>query len=147
MPLRMTVRDVLGDERMWAYGAGERWTPPRPIPPEAAAELPSKVIVPDEGREIEAPRGGPIYRALKRKMRGGPKNYRRADERIREDVCEHLWDEPQVDVRDVSVEVRDGVVTLEGTVPYRHMRYLIEDVAADVSGVHDVENRVRVART
>jgi osmotically-inducible protein OsmY len=36
---------------------------------------------------------------------------------IREEVCERLWAEPHVEVGDVSVEVKDGVVTLEGTVP------------------------------
>lgn len=75
----------------------------------------------------------------------GPKSYRRSDERIREDVCEALIREPQVDVSEVTVDVREGVVTLEGHVPVRRMRYVIEDVAAQCRGVSDVDNRVGVA--
>jgi len=73
--------------------------------------------------------------------------YQRSDERIREDVCERLWHEPHVDVSEVTVEVKAGVVTLEGTVPYRQMKHSIEDIAASCRGVVDVENRIRVPRT
>lgn len=45
---------------------------------------------------------------------------------------------------EVSVDVKDGVVTLEGHVPQRRMKHTIEDIAAAVSGVHDVHNRIRV---
>jgi len=51
----------------------------------------------------------------------------------------------RVDVSEVTVEVRDGHVTLDGAVPMRRMRYIIEDVAAACRGVNDVDNRVRVA--
>jgi len=72
--------------------------------------------------------------------------YGRTDERIREDVCERLAHSNAVDPSDVSVAVRDGVVTLEGTVPQRPMRYALEDIAARCMGVVDVDNRVRVGR-
>jgi osmotically-inducible protein OsmY len=75
-----------------------------------------------------------------------PQGSRRSDECIREDICEALIREMRVDVSEVTVEVRDGHVTLDGAVPVRRMRYIIEDVAAACSGVNDVENRVRVAR-
>jgi osmotically-inducible protein OsmY len=75
-----------------------------------------------------------------------PKDYRRSDERIREDICEALIREPHIDVSEVTVEVSNGNVTLDGTVPVRRMRYVIEDVAAACGGVKDVENRVRVER-
>jgi osmotically-inducible protein OsmY len=77
--------------------------------------------------------------------RPGPKGSRRSDERIREDICEALISEVRVDVSEVTVEVRDGHVTLDGAVPMRRMRYIIEDVAAACRGVNDVDNRVRVA--
>ena len=76
----------------------------------------------------------------------GPRSYRRSDERIREDICESLIREDRVDVSEVTVDVEDGVVTLEGHVPVRRMRYLIEDVAAACRGVTDVNNRIRVAQ-
>jgi osmotically-inducible protein OsmY len=61
-------------------------------------------------------------------------------------VCERLWRDPRVDVSDVSVEVSDAVVTLEGSVPDRQMKHAIEDIAASCRGVMEVENRIRVAR-
>ena len=78
--------------------------------------------------------------------RAGPKGYKRSDDRIREDLCEHLMDISEIDVSDVSIEVRDGHVTLEGTVPQRGMKYDIEDIAAQTLGVTDVENNIRVPR-
>ncbi|MDR8802283.1 hypothetical protein FEP89_03022 [Burkholderia multivorans] len=81
-------------------------------------------------------------------MRGrrGPKGYTRSDERIREDVCERLAHALDIDVSDVSVQVSDGRVELDGTVPTRWMKHAIEDIADDCMCVRDVENRVRVKR-
>lgn len=76
----------------------------------------------------------------------GPKGYRRTDERVREDVCERLAMNPYVDVGDVSVEVANGVVTLDGTVRERREKYVIEDIADAVFGVTDVDNHLRVQR-
>jgi osmotically-inducible protein OsmY len=89
-------------------------------------------ITTPESRPAEAPRG--------------PKGYRRSDERIREDVCEALIRETEVDVSDVTVDVSEGVVTLGGHVPIRRMRYMIEDVAAACRGVTDVDNGISVAQ-
>jgi osmotically-inducible protein OsmY len=76
----------------------------------------------------------------------GPRGYRRSDERIYEDVCEALIREERVDVSEVTVEVKDGLVTLGGHVPVRRMRYIIEDVAAGCRGVEDVDNRISAAQ-
>ena len=78
------------------------------------------------------------------RARRGPKNYARSDERISELVCERLVQEQSVDVSDVSVEVKNGRVTLDGTVPDRQMRHLIEDVVDGCWGVQDIENRIQV---
>jgi osmotically-inducible protein OsmY len=75
-----------------------------------------------------------------------PKSYRRSDERIREEICEQLIRDDSVDPGEVSVEVREGRVILDGTVPERRMKHAIEDIAARCAGVGEVENRVRVAR-
>ncbi|WP_175821515.1 BON domain-containing protein [Burkholderia sp. BCC0419] len=80
------------------------------------------------------------------RQRRGPKGYTRSDERIREDVCERLAHALEIDVSDVSVQVNEGRVELEGTVPARWMRHDIEDLADGCMGVRDVENRVRVRR-
>lgn len=74
----------------------------------------------------------------------GPKNYARSDERIREDVSEHLADDEAIDAGDISVEVSGGVVTLSGSVDTRRLKHRAEDIADCCSGVKDVQNRLTV---
>ena len=76
----------------------------------------------------------------------GPKGYTRSDDRIREDLCEHLMDIDDLDSSDVEVHVESGCVRLEGTVPERFMKYEIENIAATTLGVQDVENNISVPR-
>ena len=76
----------------------------------------------------------------------GPKGYKRSDERIREDLCEHLMDLSDIDSSEVEVLVESGRVKLEGTVPERYMKYEIENIAATTLGVEDVENNISVPR-
>jgi hypothetical protein len=76
----------------------------------------------------------------------GPKGYKRSDDRIREDLCEHLMDVDDIDSSDVEVRVESGCVKLEGTVPERFMKYEIENIAATTLGVEEVENNIRVPR-
>lgn len=78
------------------------------------------------------------------RARSMPRHYRRSDERVREEICERLADDARLDVTDVSVDVKEGRVMLEGTVPERRMKYVIEDTAAECLGANDVENRIRV---
>jgi osmotically-inducible protein OsmY len=79
------------------------------------------------------------------KYRGkGPKNYSRSDERIREDVCDRLSEDPRVDASEIEVMVASGEVTLSGTVASREQRRRAEDDAESVSGVKHVQNNVRV---
>lgn len=75
----------------------------------------------------------------------GPKGYRRSDERIREDVCDLLSDDPRIDASNLEVTVKDSEVTLSGTVNSRHDKRLAEDLAETISGVKDVHNTVRVS--
>src|SRR5688500_12730171 len=58
----------------------------------------------------------------------GPRNYRRSDERIEEEVVQRLAEADWVDAADVEVEVSDGVVTLEGEVDTRAARRGAEDL-------------------
>jgi osmotically-inducible protein OsmY len=76
----------------------------------------------------------------------GPKDYRRSDERVREEVCDCMTDDPMLDASEISVQVSDGVVTLNGTVPSRDQKRRAEDVAERISGVKDVTNQLRVSR-
>ena len=74
----------------------------------------------------------------------GPRGYRRSDERIREDVADRLTEHGDVDASEIELDVRDGVVTLSGTVEDRRQKRLAEDAAESVSGVVDVNNRLEL---
>ena len=74
----------------------------------------------------------------------GPKNYRRSDERLRELVSERLEDHEAIDASDMEVAVRDGIVTLTGTVDSRRTKRLAEDVALITPGVLDVQNALKI---
>ena len=76
----------------------------------------------------------------------GPKNYQRSDERIREDVCERLAMDHDVDASDIEVHVAEGVVTLDGSISERHAKRIAEDICESVRGVKDVQNNLRVTR-
>ncbi|MDX3894167.1 BON domain-containing protein [Pusillimonas sp.] len=80
-----------------------------------------------------------------RERRIAPKGYKRSDERVREDVCERL-SYSGLDVSDVSVQVSQGKVTLEGSVASRRDKHAVEDCVDDCLGVEDIDNRIRVAR-
>lgn len=81
-----------------------------------------------------------------RDFRGvGPRNYRRADERIAEDVCERLTDDHHVDASDIEVRVEEAVVHLTGRVRSRDEKRRAEDIAYGCRGVHDVQNALRVS--
>lgn len=77
----------------------------------------------------------------------GPKNYIRSDERIREDINDRLQDDEHIDASDIEVSVEAGDVVLTGTVDSRFAKRHAEDIAEHVSGVKNVENRVRVSNT
>lgn len=77
----------------------------------------------------------------------GPKGYKRSDDRIRDDVCEALMLDPWLDASRLDVTVQEGVVTLDGVVGERYMKYLAEDCAAHATGVRDVDNRIRLDRS
>lgn len=76
----------------------------------------------------------------------GPRNYQRADARIKEEICEILTANGRIDPSDLTIEVNQGEVTLSGAVHRREEKYLAEDIAASVSGVKDVHSAIRTSR-
>jgi len=74
----------------------------------------------------------------------GPKNYKRSDERISEDIHRRLTEHPKLDATDIEVQVHSGVATLSGTVDDRHARWAAEDAVREIHGVTEVNNNVRV---
>src|SRR6202000_1252377 len=98
----------------------------------------------NRGYYDDSPAIEPGRRHAGRRYPTGPKGYTRSDERIREDISERLMRSFHIDSSEVTVQVLGGRVTLEGTVPSRHMKHTIEDVADTTTGVQDVDNRIRV---
>jgi osmotically-inducible protein OsmY len=90
-----------------------------------------------EGREPE------------RRKQGGVQSsqfHRRADDKIREEIWELLINNADLDASEVELHVESGEVTLTGTVDSRDARWLTEDLVTSVSGVREVNNRLKVAR-
>lgn len=77
----------------------------------------------------------------------GPKGYVRSDERIREDVCDRLTDDPSLDASEIDVKVSNCEVTLQGTVDSRDEKRSTEDWAEAVAGVRHVQNNLRIEQT
>lgn len=77
----------------------------------------------------------------------GPRNYLRSDERIKDDVCRRLTEDPHVDASNIDVSVSDREVTLTGTVSSREERRKAEDCAEQIAGVSHVQNNIRVSRS
>ena len=76
----------------------------------------------------------------------GPKDYQRSDDRIREEICDCMTDDPMLDASEITVVVNKGEVSLSGTVTSRDQKRRAEDVAERISGVKDVTNQLRVSR-
>lgn len=76
----------------------------------------------------------------------GPRGYQRSDERIREDINDHLTENGDIDATDVEVQVQNAEVVLRGSVGSRFEKRLAEDLADSIPGVRDVRNEMRVQR-
>ncbi|HYD19932.1 MAG TPA: BON domain-containing protein [Flavipsychrobacter sp.] len=76
----------------------------------------------------------------------GPKGYQRSDERILDDVNDRLTDDDSVDAGNIEVSVNGAEVVLAGTVSSKNEKRRAEDIAESVSGVRNVENRLRVSQ-
>ncbi|HEX8694305.1 MAG TPA: BON domain-containing protein [Longimicrobium sp.] len=79
---------------------------------------------------------GPYYRRLQQR--------RRPDDELKQEVEEALFFDTWVDAESITVEVRDGIVTLRGELPdHEEVRYATDD-AWDVDGVRGVRSELRV---
>ena len=79
---------------------------------------------------------GPYHRRLEQR--------RRPDDELKHDVEEALFYDTWVDAEAITVEVRDGVVSLRGELPdHDEVRYATDD-AWDVEGVRGVRCELRV---
>jgi hypothetical protein len=69
---------------------------------------------------------------------------RRPDDEVRKDVEDALFYDTWVDAEAITVEVKDGIVTLKGELPdYQEVRYATDD-SWDVDGVRGVHCQLTV---
>jgi hypothetical protein len=146
--LREMQRARFWDEREH-YVPGGQLPPPAPLPPREVWRGRNEDY--DFWGRERHPHGmhGEEHPSLWQRVKGaftgkGPKGYVRSDERIREDVCEHLSYHPYIDASDIEVTVREGEVTLSGTVDGRMVKRAAEECCDHVRGVKDVHNHLRV---
>lgn len=92
----------------------------------AAQAVPGAVVVLDEIRIVEA--------------RGAA----RADRLIASDVLQLLTQLPSLPTAALRARVRQGVVTLSGSIPYRFQRDTVLNLLGAIRGVADVVDAVRI---
>ena len=73
----------------------------------------------------------------------GPKGYQRSDDKIREDVSERMFHDPRLDASNIELSVKDGEVTLDGTVDSKRAKRWAEDLVDSVAGIGHVQNNLR----
>ncbi len=73
----------------------------------------------------------------------GPRGYVRSPQRIYEDICDRLTDDPMVDASDITVSVGGGEVILSGSVDSQMALRQAETIAQEVAGVSRVRNELR----
>ena len=76
----------------------------------------------------------------------GPKGFKRSDDRVKEDVSEALYRDPDIDASDVEVEVKDGTVFLKGSVESRQIKRAAENCVDHLTGVEDVRNELTIRK-
>ena len=74
----------------------------------------------------------------------GPKGFVYSDEKIRDTVCEVLARDSRIDATEVEVEVKEGLVFLQGSVDSRQTKRLAEMMIEDLHGVKDVINQLKL---
>ncbi len=68
------------------------------------------------------------------------------DVRINREIDDHLTQHSYIDTNAVSVTVKDGKVTLEGSVPDADQKNYVEEVVMKIEGVKGVDNRLTVKK-
>jgi len=125
-------------------GGRNEFDPERAAPPRPGGQRPEwpdgSTAMPGRGAYSAPPPGGDFGGR-------GPTGYRRDDERIREDICDHLTEDTHVDASQITVQVANGEVTLTGMVTSRDQKHRAEDIADAARGVCEVRNELRVMRT
>ena len=105
----------------------------------------SRYATPDREYGWDPGYGHRSYRSEETSYAGrGPRGYQRSDQRIHEEICDRLTDDPRIDASDIEVGVNTGEVTLAGSVRTREEKRCAEDLIERLSGVREVNNNLKV---
>jgi hypothetical protein len=74
----------------------------------------------------------------------GPKGPYKSDQLLREEVCELLKWDPEVDATAIEVFVNHGIVILKGSVDSRHAKRRAEYLLDHLRGVVEVKNKILI---
>jgi hypothetical protein len=85
-----------------------------------------------------------FWQSVKALLRLSKAEKKYPDKVVADEVCDALAHEPEVDMNDIEVRVRDGHVTLGGIASDHWMRQQAEDVIYFLPGVKGVTNEIRV---
>ena len=139
-------------ERLGFGSAGERAGTWQHEPAEASAEMPipsAAVSTTEPLPTASSPVGTaalPVDPPVSTSYRGiGPRGYVRSAQRVLEDLCDRLTEDPFIDPSDVEVTVDGGEVTLTGTVDSVIALRQVQEIAEEVVGVRHVHNHLRLA--
>jgi len=72
--------------------------------------------------------------------------YDASDERIEREMNDHLAEHSYIDTTEIVVTVKDGEITLTGSVPDNDQKNYVEEVAQKVSGVTHVHNQLMIKK-
>lgn len=68
----------------------------------------------------------------------------KTDRQLHEDVLNEVAFDPRVDHRDIAIAVRDGIVTLRGTVPALAQKWAAEEAVKRVNGVRGIAQELEL---
>jgi len=129
LPPRQHRQSTLFNETASAWRHG----PTGPTPP----------VMPESSRLVEPMVPPHRVRASYRGL--GPRGYVRSDQRIYEDICDRLTENPFIDASDTAVSVHHRTVTLTGSVDNVLAMHQAEEIAREVAGVADLRNYLNVS--
>ncbi len=115
----------------FGLGAATERPPTWDHAPSERAQLIEPTAPPDRVRPLD-------YRGI------GPRGYVRSPERIYEDICDRLTENPFIDASDITVSVTGSEVRLAGSVDSPIVARQVEVIARQVSGVSWVHNDLRL---
>jgi hypothetical protein len=131
----------MAERELWQGERGERWRVMAEMEDDRAQRYRAALGETDADRH---PLGDRTVKGVHGPHVGrGPRNWRRSDQRILEEVSDRLTDDSKLDASDIEVTVAEGEVTLRGRVRDRAARRRAEDIVISVGGVTHVRNDLR----